>query len=155
MVTLSTAELKAYVLELYDKMRPALEKDGISKDITVKFTDEIAKLWPCDFCYSDGEFYHYGSVGDFGDITSEKYDDLFELTYRIFRCQIEIITIERKSKIKGKPQDSRRIAFPKQIELMRLIGEEYAERLERELNKILEEYPYSDEPVIIQDGEQE
>ena len=44
-------------------------------------------------------------------------------------------------------QDCRRVAFPKQIQLMKRLGPKMAERLERDIAEILRQAPYDDEPT--------
>ena len=50
---------------------------------------------------------------------------------------------ERKHRIEG--QDCRRIAFEKQLELMEILGYEYKQRAESEINEILKGHPFQDE----------
>jgi len=147
MKILTTSELKDHIETLYERMRPVAAAEGIFIDLIVKFNDEPEKMWPGSFCYSDGKHYYYGSVGDFGAITSEKFDDLFDPAYRIFKNQTFKIGIKYLGKYLAtneKPQDTRRIVFPKEVELLRLIGEEYAQRREKEIEEILKKAPYRD-----------
>jgi hypothetical protein len=91
--------------------------------------------------------YHYVVVERGQDIerrSSASYDDLL---YWIFRSVThrEAFFYELNNRIKD--QDCRRIAFPKQIELMKQIGPAFAQRLEHEIAGILREAPYDDEPT--------
>jgi len=44
-------------------------------------------------------------------------------------------------------QDCRRVAFPKQIQLMKRLGPKMGERMEQHIAEILRQAPYDDEPT--------
>jgi len=151
MKILSTNELKIYIDGLFDKLRPfanEVEKYIVYDIFNIQFTAEIDKLWPGMFCYSDDYHYYYCDVGDRGKVTSEKFDNLIDLTYAVFRFQTHGLAFAYAHKNSDKFKDIRRIAFPRQVELMRLIGEEYAQKLEKQIAEILKESPYNDELYI-------
>ena len=141
----TTDELEIYVNALYKKLKPLAEKEQIFKPIAVHFAETTPRNFPGDFCYSDGIYYYYGGIGDRGAVTVEKTNDLFEVTYWIFKYQTSVMAFEyeRKHRVEGK--DCRRIAFLKQIELMEIIGENYRKKAELEINEILKEHPFQDE----------
>ena len=141
----TTHELKTYVLALNKKLKPCSEEEYIFKPITVYFAKTTPNGVPGDFCYSDGNYYYYGGVGDRGEVTIEKTNSLFEVTYWIFKFQTSVIAFdyEKKHRVKGK--DCRRIAFHKQLELMGKIGKCYRQKAEIEINEILKKAPFQDE----------
>lgn len=144
---LTTTELKNHMETLYDKVRPVAEAEDIFKPLNLYFADQTPQKNIGEFCYSDKKHYYYGSIGDRGGETLEKMDSLFDLTYKIFKNRIFNIVLRYMGKYiaaNGNVPDHRRIAFPKEVELLRLIGEEYAERREKDFEEILKEYPYSD-----------
>ena len=147
MKILTTPELKAHIEMLYGKVKPFAEKEEIFKPLDLYFDDKTPQMSTGEFCYSDGSHYYHGNVGDRGKVTLQEVDNLFDLSYKIFRNRTFRMGIKYLGKYlvtNEKPQDHRRITFPKEIELMRLIGEDYAERLEKEFEEILKEYPYKD-----------
>src|ERR1700755_599092 len=72
------------------------------------------------------------------------YDDLL---YWIFRDATHRLSFAYELTNRVEDQDCRRIAFPKQIELMKQIGSTIGERLERDIADILRHAPYDDEPT--------
>ena len=145
MPTKTTREMEIYINDLYNKLRPITEKEGIYKPIEFYFAETTPRNYPGDFCYSDGEYYYYGSIGDRGEKTINKTSELFEIAYYIFKFQISTMAFryEDKHRIPGQPLRS--IAFPKQLELMAIIGEEFRNKAEREINDILKEHPYNND----------
>lgn len=144
MKKLSTLELQSYFEDLFDRLRPFKEEKSCYALFNVTFDTKTINMYPGEFCYSDSKYYYYGGVGDRGAVTSKKYDNLFDLTYAVIEFQTHGLAFDYARKHKDNQKDTRRIAFPKQIELMRIIGEEYAQKLEKEIEEILKEYPYKD-----------
>jgi len=141
----STSEMEKYIRGLDEKLKSVAEKDGIYKPIGFYFAESTPQNYPGDFCYSDGEYYYYGAIGDRGEKTINKTSTLFEVAYYIFEFQTSVMAFryEDKHRIPGQPRRS--IAFPKKLELMAIIGEEYKIRAEREIKDILKENPYVDD----------
>lgn len=139
---INTPKLKTHIEHLYEKVRPFAEQEGIFKPLDLHFCDTI--LGTGSFCYSGRRGYHYGDVEIRGEVSTETFDNLFDLTYEIFKYQTQMMAISYRSKIDIKGQDFRRITFPKQIELLHILGEEYAQKLEKELEEILRQVPYDD-----------
>jgi len=140
-----TYEMEMHIKELYEKLRPLAEKEGIFKPITFHFATTTPHGAPGDFCYSDGDCYYYGGIGDRGAVTLERTKSLFEVAYWIFEFQTSAMAFEYEKKHRIMGQSYRRIAFAKQLELMGLIGEDYRQRAELEINKMLKEHPFQDE----------
>ena len=149
----STSEMEIYIKNLYEKLKPIAEKDGIYRPIEFYFAETTPRNCPGDFCYSDGKYYYYGSIGDRGEKLINKTSELFEVAYYIFKFQTSVIAFryEDKNRIPGQPLRS--IAFPKQLELMSIIGEEYGKKAELEIKEILKEHPYDDD-IPLQRGRQ-
>lgn len=145
MASKDTYELGKYITNLYNKLKPSAEKEQIYKPIGVYFAETTPRGYPGEFCYSDGKNYYLGNIGDRGLVTMEKTNSLFEVSYWIFKYQTFSMAFdyERKHRIQG--WDSRRIAFEKQLELMGIIGLEYKQRAESEINEILKVHPFQDE----------
>jgi hypothetical protein len=70
--------------------------------------------------------------------------DVDDLLYRIFdSVTLEMaLTYVQEHKIEG--QDSRRLAFPRQIELYSMLSPEWGDRCSREIERILKEHPFHD-----------
>jgi hypothetical protein len=95
----------------------------------------------------DHGLYHYVVVERGEEIdrrSSDRYDDLL---YWIFRDVTHSLAFSYGLQNRVEDQDCRRIAFPKQIELMKQLGQEMGERLEGEIIDILRRAPYDDAPT--------
>jgi hypothetical protein len=95
----------------------------------------------------NGSLYHYVVVERGQELerrTSAKYDDLL---YWIFESVTHNLAFSYELKNRIEDQDCRRIAFPKQIDLMKRISSEMGERLETGIAEILRGAPYDDEPT--------
>ena len=145
MLMRTTDELESYVKMMYEKIRLLAEKEDFFKPITVHFAETTPHGVPGDFCYSDGAFYYYGGIGDRGAVTIEKTSNLFEVTYWIFKFQTSVMAFNYAKKHKVEGKTPRRIAFQKQLELMGIIGDNYRQRAELEINELLREYPFQDD----------
>lgn len=103
-----------------------------------------------DFAYPhievDGAHYHYVVV-ERGQELERKSTTVFdELLYWIFASASHRLAFSYELKNRVENQDCRRIAFPKQVELLGLISPCMATRRAREIEKILASAPYTDEP---------
>jgi hypothetical protein len=95
----------------------------------------------------DNVLYHYVVVerGEERERRSTvRYD---ELLYWIFRDVTHQLAFSYELRNRVQDQDCRRIAFPKQIELMKQIGPTMGMRLEKDIADILRRAPYDDEPT--------
>lgn len=145
----STHELEIYVNNFYEKLKIFAEKEQIFKPIEFHFSEisplRYHDLRYFDFCYSDGKQYCLGHIGDRGALTVEKTSSLFEISYWIFKYQTSVMAFDYERKNRIEVRDIRRIAFVKQLELMKIIGDEYKQKAENEINEILKEAPFEDE----------
>jgi len=76
--------------------------------------------------------------------STESYD---ELLYWIFSDVTHNLAFSYELRNRVEDQDCRRIAFPKQIELMKQIGPAMSTQLEGDIADILRRAPYDDEPT--------
>ncbi len=148
----STHELEIYVNNLYEKLKIVAEKDRIFRPLQFHFMEISPPKYPdfgnidyFDFCYSDGKQYCLCCMGDRGGHIIKKTSSLFEISYWIFKFQTSMMAFDYAKNNNTKGRDIRRIAFSKQLELMKAIGDEYKQKLENEINEILKEHPFQDE----------
>ena len=137
--------MEIYIKDLYEKLRPLAENEGIYKQISFHFAETTPHNYPGDFCYSDGVYYYYGSIGDRGEVLINKTSSLFEVAYYIFSFQTSVMAFDFEKKNRTIGQPLRSVAFPKQIELMGIIGDDFKKEIELKINGILEKYPYEDD----------
>lgn len=69
-----------------------------------------------------------------------------ELLYYIFKSFALLDASEYEFQNRENNRDSRRISYPKAIELIAQISHEWRDRLEKELDERLAVYPYNDNP---------
>jgi hypothetical protein len=94
----------------------------------------------------DAALYHYVVVRG-QEVTrrsSANYDDLL---YWIFGSVTHDVAFFYEFNHRVEDQDCRRIAFAKQIELMKQLGPEMGRRIEADMADILRRAPYDDEPA--------
>jgi hypothetical protein len=91
--------------------------------------------------------YHYVVVerGEEGDRQSSA--DFDDLVYWIFKSVTHNMAFFPEDMARIVDQDCRRVAFQKQIMLMKRLGPKMGERLERDIAEILRQAPYDDEPA--------
>ncbi|MBR0850994.1 hypothetical protein JQ543_24845 [Bradyrhizobium diazoefficiens] len=89
--------------------------------------------------------YHYVVIERGQEIdrqSSPNYDDLL---YWVFKNVTHGLAFSYEQTHRIEDQDCRRMAFPRQIELMQRLGPDLRKRLEQEIAGILERAPYDDE----------
>ncbi len=92
-------------------------------------------------------FYHYVVVERGVERDRRSSDNYQDLLFWIFSGVTHGLAFGYELQNRVEDQDCRRIAFPKQIELMRKIDPALAERLEADIAGILQRAPYDDEPT--------
>ena len=109
-----------------------------------------------DFAYPHvevgGGLYHYVMVErgqEQSRRSSPRYDDLL---YWIFSDVTHNLAFSYELKHRVRHQDARRIAFARQIELMRRISSTMGDRLEADIAEILARAPYDDSRAQRLDG---
>lgn len=95
----------------------------------------------------DSGLYHYVVVERGRESTRRSSPHYADLLYWIFADVTHDLAFSYELTHRVEDQDCRRIAFPRQIELMRRLGADMGARLEREIAEILERSPYDDEPT--------
>ncbi|MBI5322791.1 Imm63 family immunity protein [Bradyrhizobium sp.] len=91
--------------------------------------------------------YHYVIVERGIERDRRSSDNYHDLLFWIFRDVTHGLAFGYELQNRVEDQDCRRIAFPKQLELMRKIDPALGERLERDIAEILRRAPYDDEPT--------
>jgi hypothetical protein len=145
MITLSTQELKDFINEIYDRVKPTAEKENVYEPLNISFAKNTPYNQPGDYSYSDENGYYYGSIGDRGETFPESATkSLFEISYWVIRHQIHLMSSKfaRTHQIQG--QDFRRVMFDKMIQYWGIIGSEYAECGKNEIVETLKENPFID-----------
>ncbi len=94
---------------------------------------------------SDGQ-YHFVLVERGQEISRQSTQSYDELLYWTFECATHNLAFNFELTHRVEDQDCRRIAFPKQVELMGQISPAMAARLGKYIEAILERAPYDDEP---------
>lgn len=104
-----------------------------------------------DFGYPHVEvtngFYHYVVVERGLELERHSTADYKDLLYWVFESASHNLAFSYELKNRIEDQDGRRIAFPKQIELMKQLSPEMGERMEASIAEILSRVPYDDEPI--------
>jgi len=91
--------------------------------------------------------YHYVVVERGEEIARQSSADFDDLIYWIFRDVTHRMAFFPEDMARIRDQDCRRVAFPKQIMLMKRLGPNMGERMERDIAYILRQAPYDDEPA--------
>lgn len=95
----------------------------------------------------DSQMYHYVTVERGIEQERKSTKEFEELLYWIFASVTHSLAFAYELTHRTPDQDCRRIAFPKQIELLNRIDPQMAQRLAAEIAIILERAPYDDEPT--------
>ena len=148
---LSTKELKSYVDDLYEKIRDIAEKDEVYEPLTIHFATGTPRNQPGDYCYSDKDGYHFCGIGDGGETIPEKVtNSLFEISYMIVEHKIWLMSSKFKTRNKIQGQDFRRIMFEKELQYFEILGDEYKQKAEDEINEVLKKHPFEDDDILSQ-----
>lgn len=88
--------------------------------------------------------YHY-IVIERGDVLEHRTTrDAQELLYHIFNAVTAELALRHVLAQNVESEDSRRLAFRREIELLSILSPEWADRRSREIQKILKEHPFDD-----------
>jgi len=91
--------------------------------------------------FENGE-YHYVSMERGNEIKHYTSNDSFEILYYIFKDITFRLAQDYELHHRLSGEDSRKIIFNKQLELLEKIHKKYRELRELEIDKILDKYPY-------------
>jgi len=141
---IETKRVENYINAMYQKLDDSHLSETNLKPLKLFFNDNTPNGIPGDFCYADENSFYLGSIGDKGTITINKTNSMFELTYWVFRYLTSTLAFEYERSHREVGKDIRRLAFKKQIELMEVLGIQFKERFEKEINDILSKNPYDD-----------
>ena len=141
----TTAELEKYVKDIYQRLQPMAEKDGIFLPISCYFAESTPLNQPGDYCFSGERGYHYCGIGDRGErFLNNVTSSIFEVSYWVIKFQVFLMAsnYEHTHHICGR--DFRRVMFAKALELFDALGGNYRKRAEIDIDEILKESPYDD-----------
>lgn len=136
--------MEEHIKCIYERLKESSKEASIYKPINTIFPKDGLINIDGNYCFADAEGYHYLSV-ERGSINEDRItQSLFEITYWVLEDHILTMAFdyERKHRING--QDSRRLAFAKEIQLFELAGKEYAARAKSEIKEILAVSPFQD-----------
>ena len=141
----TTNELKSYINEVYDKLKPLTDNDEVDSQLNVDFSNEKPHGLEGTSCYADKDGYHYQYVERGSVQRHDITQSLFEVTYWVLEPQIFSMAVEYERKHRISNQDSRRIIFKKQIQYFEVMGNNYKHRVENDIINTLKDYPFQDE----------
>jgi hypothetical protein len=143
---LSTLDLEGYINDIFEKLIDLSTKDDVYEPLTIHFATGTPHNEPGDYCYSDANGYHLCSIGDHGESYPEVVTkSLFEISYLILKHPVRLMSTKYKTRNKIVGQDFRRIMFQKELQYFNVLGDEYKQKAEKEINDILNEYPFEDD----------
>lgn len=109
------------------------------------FSKTLGNHAPGNYVYVDGDYFYLTSIGDRGEIEERvKSPKVEDVLYEIYWGITARVSIEYARVNKKEGQDWRRIMFPKRLELLKLIGEQYYLKGKKEIENTLAENPYND-----------
>lgn len=92
----------------------------------------------------DERGYHYVVAERGSEFSRLTTQDLDELLYAVFQTVTHEMAFSYELRHRTEDQDCRRLGFPKQIELLGVVRNNWAERRSTEINRILNEHPFDD-----------
>ena len=140
----TSAELKKHIQEEYASLRPMAESEGYYLHLGVEFTNGTPRGMEATYCYADEDGYHYRYVERGVDVRHDITKSVFEISYLVIKPLVFSMACDYERKHRIGTQDSRRIIFKKELQLLGVIGENYKKRAEVENHEILSKYPFQD-----------
>jgi hypothetical protein len=92
----------------------------------------------------DSHGYHYVVVERGEELSRITTDDLDKLLYHVFEGVTFSLACEYELKHRVENQDSRRLIFKHQVELLSLLSSKWGEMEARDHERILRQHPYND-----------
>lgn len=112
--------------------------------MNILFTNHAPINYEGLYAYADKSGYHFVAV-ERGITNMHKITkNLFEISYWIYSYLTFIMALKYEHHNRRKNQDPRRLHFEKQLELLELIGENYRDKREKEINAVVKIAPYDD-----------
>lgn len=128
--------------ELFDVVREKGALIGAPASLLVIHTRPVGDGTP--HIEIDGGRYFYVISERGFEFSREQIESLDELLYRIFTRVTFHMAVTYELKHRVAHQDSRRLIFSKQLELMGTLSLQWQRRTERKIREILEAAPYVD-----------
>lgn len=146
-VYISTDDLKQYIINKYDKVKPYIgEALYESPESSVYFKKGRDDFPSGTYVYSDERGYHIEYVGDRGGIVDRfDSDSIFEISFKVCDELVTSIAIRVYEDSRQPGKDGRRVLFKEELELLSMIGDEYYQKGNEQINTILKENPYDDD----------
>lgn len=144
MLFLNTKQLSAHINALYKKIESITKSDSVYTPITARVVFSESGFYDDIFyVYSDSDGYHCNYVERGKIRRTYVTKDLFDVSYYVLERCVSSMSVGY-AVLNQNGHSQRSVAFGREIEYMRIIGEEYAQRCKEEIDKILETAPYSD-----------
>lgn len=141
---LNTEELKQHITSVYERLKIVESNNDLFEELDVFFSKGTPMDIEGSYVYTDQNVYYYGYT-ERGEVKQlRKTSDLFEITYWIISDQVFKAALKYATKHADKNQDFRRTLFKKELEMLKVLGDEYFKKRERAINDILIDAPYDD-----------
>ena len=94
---------------------------------------------------SDSRGYHYVVVERGQELRRDTTSDLDELLYQVFESVTFSLACDYEGRHRVAGQDSRRLLFARQLQLLSMLSPAWAEREARDHQRILQQHPFNDQ----------
>lgn len=141
---LSTNDLKEFVAKKYDLLKIQAQKDGMFEELDVNFGLGTPNNREGVYAYSDADGYHYAFTEKGCVASHQTSDNLFDVSYWIIKDHVSQMASRFAARHRKPDEDFRRTLFSKELELLNLVGPEYAKKRAEEIQGILAVNPYVD-----------
>jgi hypothetical protein len=139
---LSANDLKEFVVKKYDFLKTQAQRDGIFEELDVNFDPGTPNNREGVYAYSDADGYHYVFTEKGSVASHQTSNDLFAVSYWIIKDQVSQMASRFAARHRKPDGDFRRTLFSKELELLNLVGPEYAKKRAEEIQGILALNPY-------------
>jgi len=144
MFYIDTLELQEHIINLFMQLKPLAKKDGTYHDIGIFFSEGTPQNIEGSYCYSGDHGYHYCHTERGAVWQDNVTNSLFEITYWVLKDQVFLMAMDYASQHEIKGQDTRRIAFQKELEYFDVWGGNLKKRAEIDIDELLKIAPYQD-----------
>jgi hypothetical protein len=96
----------------------------------------------------DSRGYHFVVEERGQELSRVTTEDLDELLYQVFQAVTHMLASDYESRHRIEGQDSRRLLFHRQVELLSRLSARWAERQAEEHRRILADHPFDDNSLI-------
>ncbi|HEY1406076.1 MAG TPA: Imm63 family immunity protein [Spirochaetota bacterium] len=144
---LLTEEIEEEAEKLYVKINESVDEEYRIDCHGYYFFKKSDPSYPSvTYVYSDKDGYHMDTVGDRGGIEgANTYEDIEDIYFLI--CWHLAYAISSRYAVKNsvKGKDSRRVMFPKRLEILQKVNPKYYQKGKEVIEDTLRESPYDDE----------